>query len=402
MPQEPGEFVPVFTETELAPIAAQVLGQQDVAVQEWRVEPLGGERLASLEAGGRAVFRVTGLAAGLRQPEEAQVWSAVVKLFVGSGFVDGIFFTAATMADPTLSNYWQREILAYRSGLLADLPGHLVAPRCYGVVEQPGDEWRVWLEDVKEDPTHWTLARHALAARHLGEFNGAYLPGHANSRPLPTDSPWLYHGRAHDWGTQGAQLLDRFQYADLPPRLRRYMSEAGHAQICKILRSREYLFAQLDRLPHCLCHHDAFRRNLLARDGDNGAQTVAIDWATLGLGAVGEEIGVTTQVNLGWLEMGNLAPDEVDGAIFEGYLDGLRAAGWQGDARLVRLGYTATVALMLAGNAVMGAPLWEDVNIPFCEAVIGHPIDDIGENFARVGPFLFGMGDEALALAETV
>lgn len=174
------------------------------------------------------------------------------------------------------------------------------------------------------------------------------------------------------------------------------------APCCKILRSREYLFAQLDRLPHCLCHHDAFRRNLLARDGDNGAQTVAIDWATLGLGAVGEEIGVTTQVNLGWLEMGNLAPDEVDGAIFEGYLDGLRAAGWQGDARLARLGYTATVALMLAGNAVMGAPLWEDVNVPFCEAVIGHPIDDIGENFARVGPFLFGMGDEALALAETV
>lgn len=394
--------MPVFTRTELAPIVAQVLERRDVEVQEWRVTPLGGERLASLEAGGRGVFRLTGLATDRRQPEEVQAWSAVVKLFAGSGFVDGVFYKADTMADPALNNYWQREILAYRSGLLADLPGPLVAPRCYGVVEQPGDEWRVWLEDIEETRTRWTLARHALAAHHLGEFNGAYLPGHANSRPLPADAPWLYRGCARDWGTQGAQLLDQFQYGALPRQLRRFLTEASYAQICKILANREHLLAQLDRLPHCLCHHDAFRRNLLARDGATGAQTVAIDWSMCGLGAVGEEIGITTQVNLTWLEMGDMPPAEVDGAIFGGYLDGLRAAGWQGDPRLVRLGYTATVALVLAGNTVMGAVagIWEDANIPYVEAIMGHPIDAIVDNAACVAPFLFDMGDEALALSE--
>jgi hypothetical protein len=122
----------------------------------------------------------------------------------------------------------------------------------------------------------------------------------------------------------------------------------------------------------------------------------------LGYGAVGEEIAVTTQVNLTWMETPGEPPEEVDEAIFGGYLDGLRAAGWQGDARLVRLGYTASVALMLAGNTVMGtaAGIWEDANAPYVEAVMGNSMDAIVENAARVAPFLFAMGDEALALAE--
>src|SRR6476620_7454597 len=32
--------------------------------------------------------------------------------------------------------YWKREALAYRSGLLDDLPGGITAARCYAVVEQ--------------------------------------------------------------------------------------------------------------------------------------------------------------------------------------------------------------------------------------------------------------------------
>jgi hypothetical protein len=54
---------------------------------------------------------------------------------------------------------------------------------------------------------------------------------------------------------------------------------------------RHDLLRALDHLPVCFCHHDAFRRNLLAR---NVAETVAIDWSYTGFGAVGEESGTLT------------------------------------------------------------------------------------------------------------
>ena len=80
-----------------------------------------------------------------------------------------------------------REARAYQSGLLADLPGGMAAPRCLAVEEQAGHELWMWLEEVTDHMGQpWPLARYRLAARHLGRFNGAYLAG----RPLPAD-PWL-------------------------------------------------------------------------------------------------------------------------------------------------------------------------------------------------------------------
>ena len=38
--------------------------------------------------------------------------------------------------------------------------------------EHPNDEWRIWLEDIQETPKTWTVERHGIAARHLGQFTG--------------------------------------------------------------------------------------------------------------------------------------------------------------------------------------------------------------------------------------
>jgi hypothetical protein len=86
-----------------------------------------------------------------------------------------------------------------------------------------------------------------------------------------------------------------------------------------------------------------------------------LDWAFVGSGAIGEDIG-------------NLIPDaafdhfisssrlvELDEAVCEAFLRGLRDAGWSGDERIVRLGVLASAVkyvwltpLMLAqaANAV--------------------------------------------------
>jgi thiamine kinase-like enzyme len=99
--------------------------------------------------------------------------------------------------------------------------------------------------------------------------------------------------------------------------------------------SRERLYQLSEALPRTLCHLDFWPKNLVRRpDG----QVALIDWAFAGLGAIGEDAG-------------NIVPDAVfdhfvpaadmpalDQAVYEGYLAGLRAAGWRDDPRLVRLG----------------------------------------------------------------
>ena len=74
-------------------------------------------------------------------------------------------------------------------------------------------------------------------------------------------------------------------------------------------------------------------------DGDD--QTVVIDWAFVGRGPVGADLNplVWMGIALGGVELDKAqALEEI---VLEGYLEGLREAGWQGDPRQVRLGYTA-------------------------------------------------------------
>jgi thiamine kinase-like enzyme len=103
--------------------------------------------------------------------------------------------------------------------------------------------------------------------------------------------------------------------------------------------SREQLLAVLGSLPRTLCHLDFWTKNLIRRaDGS----IVLLDWAFVGDGAIGEDIG-------------NLVPDaafdhfipaaslpDLEAAVLAGYVDGLSDAGWSGDPALVELGMCAS------------------------------------------------------------
>lgn len=154
------------------------------------------------------------------------------------------------------------------------------------------------------------------------------------------------------------------------------------------------------KLPITFCHHDAFRRNLLARDHRSG--TVAIDWSLVGFGRVGEEIGVTTTVSLSCMEVTASQARELDQVVFTGYVEGLRDVGWQGDVRQVRLGYTAN-AFLLKGAASM--LIWLEIlqnpeeqrNI---ESLIGRSFDDILHQWAELQPLLLDFAEEAYQLVD--
>ena len=111
---------------------------------------------------------------------------------------------------------------------------------------------------------------------------------------------------------------------------------------------RERLLDALDRLPQTLCHHDAFRRNLVA----HGDRIVALDWAFVGPGPVGAEISPLVSATLTFREVGSEQRPELERVVLASYTDGLRAAGWDGPEDQVRYGYAATSALRYGPGTV--------------------------------------------------
>lgn len=382
----------VLQRSQLALVVAQVIDNPHIDQLDWEVHSVSGVG-GSVVSGGRGLFRLIGFAeaAGQTYP-----WSVIVKIVSGSNSTDDPNDAVQT---PSAWNYWKRELLAYRSGLLRELSGNLIAPRCYDITEHPNDEWRIWLEDIQEIPKAWTMERHSIAARHLGQFNGAYLMG----RALPPEQPWMYRGRARDWIKLCPPMLEKFQQYARSDSGRRWLTARSVERVERLLANYQSLLPLLDKLPTCLCHHDGFRRNLLAVDRVNTkAQTVAIDWSMIGYGGVGEEIGITTSVGLSWLDVAGDKAKEMDISTFESYVDGLRDCGWQGDIRLARFGYAATASLVtgVTWAMYMGGALSTDEGARGLELMIGHKIDDLLEQWAMIQPFLLDLGDEALRLAD--
>jgi hypothetical protein len=124
---------------------------------------------------------------------------------------------------------------------------------------------------------------------------------------------------------------------------------------------REEFLDALDGLPQTLCHFDAFRRNLFARtDAQGRAETVAVDWAMVGLGAIGEELRSLVGSTLAWREVDLRQWKDLDRIAFEGYLEGLQDTGWRGDPRHVRFGKTAKYAMRGLENLAYDLPVLLD------------------------------------------
>ena len=149
-------------------------------IATWRYRDLHG-----LGAGAH-IYRVEG---------EASVgsalvpWSGVVKVFRHGG--QGI---QAAGERPDAWDYWKRRVVCSTSWFVG-LSGGVVPAHCLGVGERPGVAAWVAMEDLSGlDQRPWKLGQFQLVARHLGQFNGAYLAG----RRLPADS-WLSIDWLQDW-----------------------------------------------------------------------------------------------------------------------------------------------------------------------------------------------------------
>ncbi len=305
-------------EARLTPIVRQALDSQSATVADWRQE-----KVSSGIGLGTAVYRLTG-----RAQDDGQTipWSLILKVQLPIPGQD----------DPTHWFYWKREVKAYRSGWLDKLPGGIAAPRCYGVEERPDGSCWLWLEEVKDDiGRKWPLEHYGIVARHLGQFNGAYLTG----KPMPT-YPWLSRDGIRRHVESSAAAIEQVRHSLDRPLVRRWLKGGVGKQLFQTWEERDQWLELLDRLPQTVCQYDAFRRNLFAhRLAGGGFKTIIIDWSYTGFGAIGTELMPLVVGTVAFFEADMTQMHELERLVLEGYIEGVRDAGWRGDPRLVELGY---------------------------------------------------------------
>jgi hypothetical protein len=179
---------------ELSAIVRRSLGRESVTISRWDITPIAYD---ATNPSSQGVYRI----AGTGTSEGRQVnWSLVLKVVRSPekdeprpGYWPRVFLLEEGIDPPPM--FWQREPLAYQSGLLDDLPPGLSAPKCFAVAwKAPATYW-LWLEDLTDaHGGRWTVERYTETARALGRFNGAYLAGTA----IPAH-PWLRYGWMRAW-----------------------------------------------------------------------------------------------------------------------------------------------------------------------------------------------------------
>lgn len=312
-------------------VARQAAGRETLHIQEWRADPLGGGLGNPVSVG---LYRFAGVGEDGGEPV---AWSAVLKILqspANAGWVN-----MGEGDDPSHWNYWQREPLIYRSGWLDTLPAGMAAPRCYGSVSLPGNFALLWLEDIHDAyQSPWPLARYALTARHLGEFNGRYASGGA--RP---SFPWFGRQISRQW----AAFLPHWRATPWEhPLVRQRYPRPEVNSFRRLLLDIDRFLDELDRLPQTVCHGDTYPTNFMSRYLPDGQeQTVALDWALMSIDPLGADLGQLVfgaQTNLP-----TVSPEEVTDTLFAHYLDGLRRSGCRFDPQQVRFGFTAFAALRI-------------------------------------------------------
>ena len=239
----------------------------------------------------------------------------------------------ASDQDPRRWNYWAREPLAYEHQLTnVFASAGLHSPECLAV--SVGDRDAVLLLEWVggELGESWPVEFYGPAAQALGRAQAPFLLGER----LPS-YPWLSQSFLRQYSSekpvQWPLLSDDDVWAH--PVARDVFPEGLREGVLFVHANRERLYRISESLPRTLCHLDVWPKNLLRVEG---GRLVLIDWAFVGMGSVGEDVG-------------NLIPDacfdhfiaatelpHLEEVVFSGYLQGLRLAGWHDDPRLVQLG----------------------------------------------------------------
>ena len=306
--------------SDVAALARAPAGDRHFEALSWDVEPIHGGFGSAV--GGTALHRL------IVRSSRGATCSLILKSL-----------EARRGEAPGSPYYWKREYEVYGSGLLASLPANSFStPRIYRAQDM-GDACWLWMEDIRDAKGAWSLDDFRDIARRLGNFNGAWLE-------RPPSCEWLCRGWHSAIVPALAEAFDKLDQLLESPLARIALPIERKDEIMAIWRDRQVFQEALARLPQTLCHTDAFRRNILHRDNE----AVLLDWALASIGGIGEELVCLVAVSLYYEGFSAEYAEALDEAVFAGYIEGLRQAGWRGDPNLARVGYACGMVLRgLAG-----------------------------------------------------
>ena len=164
----------------------------------------------------------------------------------------------------------------------------------------------------------------------------------------------------------------------------RYLpAQLGHGAR-EIWNDRERLLGIVESGPQTLCHLDVHPANLFA----DGVETVLIDWAFAGIGGLGEDAGNLIFDSVFDFFVPPEGLDALTEAVTGGYLDGLAASGWAGDADAVvrTMAATACVKYFWIVPAMLNAVARGEARLN------GRPIEETVSRWAPVVPDLIELG----------
>jgi Phosphotransferase enzyme family len=293
--------VPAPLDETIAHEGASVLGEPVVAI-----DPLAhSERTTAT----RSVARVHGATR-----------SAIVKV-VATEF--------AGHTEPSDPYFAPREPLLYEHGLPGAYTGASIRmPALLGRFQRE-HAVALWLEDASGTTAGALTPRnYELVARRLGRAHGSATTA-TNAVPWSTNFLPTY---LSIWDDVGWERIDD-DAAWEQPLIREYYAPHREALVA-LCRDRHEILAWADALPPTICHHDVWINNVF----DNENDTVLIDWAFAGIGAIGCDPGNLVTDSCGDLMLATSLLPELDAAATTGYRAGLADAGWKGEFAEARLG----------------------------------------------------------------
>ena len=124
-------------------------------------------------------------------------------------------------------------------------------------------------------------------------------------------------------------------------------------------------------------------------------ETIAIDWELVGIGPVSSDIIYLVIATLRRLAVGMEDAGALEETVLEGYVAGLRDAGWSGDPADVFRGFTAGVALRLGLVPQTLDLILNEERRAEAQRGWSVPIDDLIERWAEVAYFVLDRVDRA-------
>jgi hypothetical protein len=275
---------------------------------------------------GRSVVRIRGSATADGQTIE---WSLIEKHTAGPSVASGYLYDNAL-----------REFTAYRSGLLVDLAPGVRAPDVLATERGADGELTLWIEDVAAHARDRLTPDEILrAARHLGRLAGRWLARVPAHRWL--FSGWIErHMQPHAMAEGLGVVRDARANSEISSRFGGRLDEA-----VRLIETQNDVRSSLLALPTTLCHHDAVAANVFPSNRDNPAETVLIDWESVGPGPVGADLASLLFSSVRRGDIAARVLTEVAPGAPAAYLQGLRDSGASVEPIDVALGLHASIAL---------------------------------------------------------